>query len=464
MSIAPQLIVAANRLPVRRVKRDDGSSGWITAPGGLVSALSPALAQSDNPSWVGWTGDPTLMEQEPFEVDGIQLLPVPLTTGELDAHYNGMSNGTLWPLYHDKVGPVEFHRTWFDGYRTINHRFAETVAKQAKAGATVWIQDYQLQLVPGFLRQLRPDLRIGFFLHIPFPPAELFNQLPWRETLIEGILGSDLVGFQTPRGAANFRRVAVSLGRAEVSDDDLVLKDNRRVRLNSHPIGIDFDRYDSASREHATSERSRDLRARLGNPRTVLLGVDRLDYTKGIDNRLRAFKELLADGVVHPSQVTMIQVADPSRDKVDAYIDLRARVERLVGEINGDFGRVGVPVVHYIHQSQSFDELLALYRTADIMLVTPFADGMNLVAKEYVASRYDESGVLVLSEFAGAAHQLRQALTVNPYDIDGLKSAIAAAVNMTPEDQRQRLRDMRKEIEATDVKSWAETFLADLRR
>lgn len=463
MSVAPQLIVVANRLPVRRVERDNGTSKWVTSPGGLVSALSPALAQSDNPSWVGWTGDATHPEQEPFEVDGIRLLPVPVTQDELDAHYNGMSNGTLWPLYHDKVGPVEFHRTWFEGYRTVNQRFANTVAEAAKPGATVWIQDYQLQLVPGLLRELRPDLLIGFFLHIPFPPAELYTQLPWRETLVSGILGSDLIGFQTPRGAANFRRVAAFLGQAEIDEDDLVIEGGRRIRLGAYPIGIDFNRYETASLDHATSERSRDLRAQLGNPRTVILGVDRLDYTKGIDVRLRAFKELLADGVLHPSQVTMVQVADPSRDKVDAYIDLRARVERLVGEINGDFGRVGVPVVHYIHQTQSFDALLALYRAADIMLVTPFADGMNLVAKEYVASRYDESGVLVLSEFAGAAHQLREALTVNPYDIDGLKSAIAEAVKMTPEEQRQRMRDMRKEIETTDVKSWADTFLADLR-
>ncbi len=462
MSAAPQLIVVANRLPVRRVERDDGTSEWVTSPGGLVSALSPALAQSDNPSWVGWTGDRTHQVQEPFAVDGINLIPIPVTPVELDAHYNGMSNGTLWPLYHDKVGPVEFHRTWYEGYRTVNKRFAESVAKSAKPGAVVWVQDYQLQLVPGYLKELRPDLQIGFFLHIPFPPAELFNQLPWRDALVSGILGSDLVGFQTPRSAANFRRVAEFLGKGTIDNDDLIV-DGRRVRLSSYPIGIDFHRYEAAGVDHATSERSRDLRAQLGNPRTVILGVDRLDYTKGIDVRLRAFKELLADGVLHPSQVTMVQVADPSRDNVDAYIDLRGRVERLVGEINGDYGRVGVPVVHYIHQTQNFDALLALYRTADIMLVTPFADGMNLVAKEYVATRYDESGALVLSEFAGAAHQLTEALTVNPYDVDGLKSAIAEAVRMTPEEQRQRMRDMRKEVEATDVRTWAADFLADLR-
>jgi trehalose 6-phosphate synthase len=457
-----QLVVVANRLPVRRVELEDGSTEWATSPGGLVSALSPALQQNTDRCWVGWAGSDSTDSTEPFAVDGMKLVPVPITGEELDNHYNGMSNGTLWPLYHDKVGPVEFHRHWFDGYRTVNKRFAEATAEVAESGATVWIQDYQLHMVPGFLRRLRPDLRIGFFLHIPFPPAELFTQLPWREHLAEGMLGADLIGFQTPRGAANFQRVASFLEVATVDGKHRLKHDAREIRLGAYPIGIDASRYENAARSHEIEERSRDLRAGLGNPRTVLLGVDRLDYTKGIDVRLRAFKELLADGVLHPSQVTMVQVAEPSRDQVDAYADLRARVEQLVSEINGDYGRVGFPVVHYIHQSQDFDELMSLYRAADVMLVTPFADGMNLVAKEYVAARYDESGAMVLSEFAGAAHQLSDALTVNPYDIDGVKAAVAQAVSMSPEEQRTRLRALREVVKSTDVSFWVESFLNDL--
>ncbi len=463
---SPQLVVVANRLPVRRTPDDDGILQWTTSPGGLVSALTPALAESGRGCWVGWDGSTPGSESMvdvpdlPDEIDGIKLVDIPISAEELENHYDGMSNGTLWPLYHDKIGSVEFHRHWYDGYRRVNERFAEATAEAADENAIVWIHDYQLQLAPAMLRNIRPDLTIGFFLHIPFPPRELFQQLPWRTGLSRGILGSDLIGFQTPQAIANFHGVVNHLGLTTSADDQTLTYEGRTIRTSAYPIGIDVDRYQDAAASHAIMEASRDLRARLGNPQTVLLGVDRLDYTKGIDVRLRAFRELLADGELHPSQVTMVQVADPSRDKVDAYVDIRNRVERLVSEINGDYGRVGFPVVHYIHQSQSFTELMALYRTADVMLVTPFADGMNLVAKEYVASRHDESGVLVLSEFAGAAHQLSDAITVNPYDVDGLKDAIAEAVKMPAEEQRRRLKALRDTVASTDVKQW----LADFRR
>jgi len=460
-----QLVIVANRLPFRRVVTDDAVS-WTTSPGGLVSALAPSLADADEMAWVGWAGDEdeqTTVGPDPVVVDGLRLSPVPLTATEKQLHYDGMSNGTLWPLYHDKVAPSEFHRSWYDGYRRVNQRFAEATAKVASDGSVVWVHDYQLQMVPAMLRALRPDLRIGFFLHIPFPPEELFRQLPWRRALAEGILGSDLVGFQTPDGAANFMRLAVGAGVATREGKSTLVVDEggnpRRVLVKSFPIGIDHQRYEQAAMDHAVTNASRDLQARLGQPHVVLLGVDRLDYTKGIDVRLRAFKELLADGSIHASQVSMVQVAEPSRDAVEAYVSLRARVEQLVGEINGDYGRVGFPVVHYIHQTQTFEQLLSLYRAADVMLVTPFRDGMNLVAKEYVATRYDDTGVLVLSEFAGAAHQLKNALLVNPYDIDGLKQAIVDAVNMDHDEVRKRMRSLRRAVKRTDAVSWARSFL-----
>ena len=324
---------------------------------------------------------------------------------------------------------------------------------------------------------------MGSFFIFRSRPASYFKQLPWRSALTKGILGADLIGFQTPQAVANFHQAANHLGLAEtveeapstfgddetepndVSSENTTLSvDGRLVRTEAFPIGIDVDRYQDASSSHPVIEASRDLRASLGNPRTVLLGVDRLDYTKGIDVRLRAFRELLADGVLHPSEVTIVQVAEPSRDNVDAYVDIRGEVERLVSEINGDYGRVGFPVVHYIHQTHSFPELMALYRAADVMLVTPFADGMNLVAKEYVATRYDQTGVLVLSEFAGAAHQLNAAILVNPYDIDGLKEAIAEAVQMPADEQRQRNAALRAVVAFTDVNRWARDFLAALER
>jgi trehalose 6-phosphate synthase len=457
------LVIVANRLPVRW-EDQDGDGGWATSPGGLVSAVTPAvhaMAGAGGAAWVGWSGAEAA--EEPFRVEDLVLRPVSLSAEEKQLHYDGMSNGTLWPLYHDKVVPAEFHRTWWDGYRRVNERFAREAAAVAADHATVWVHDYQLQLVPGMLREMRPDLRIGFYLHIPFPPPELFFQLPWRQRIAAGMLGADLCGFQTPESARNFHRLAVSLGLASGRDAWELDVDGRPVRTRAFPIGIDVERYDTAGRADDTAEHARDLRARLGQPHTVILGVDRLDYTKGIDVRLRAFRELLADGVLRAPQVTMVQVAQPSRDDVEAYVTLREEVDRLVGEINGDHGRVGFPVLHYIHQSVGFDELMALYRAADVMLVTPFRDGMNLVAKEWVATRYDLTGTLVLSEFAGAATELADALLVNPYDIDGLKSTIARAVSLEPEEARQRMTAMRAAVTGNDATGWADRFLAELR-
>lgn len=460
------LVIVANRLPVRWEEPAEDSAegenqgGWVPSPGGLVSGLGPALTRFKGIAWIGWTGTDT--PEDPFDLGSIHLRPVTISQDEKVLFYDGMANGTLWPLYHDKAVPAEFHRRWFDGYRRVNERYAVAASHVASEGALVWVHDYQLQLVPAILRELRPDLRIGFFLHIPFPPPELFITLPWRNQLARGMLGADLVGFQTPESAANFRRLVQQLNLIQSLDGDLIRTDTGIVRASAYPIGIDFDTYEEAAMSDATTEAARDLRARLGTPHTVLLGVDRLDYTKGIDVRLRALGELLDDGELNPAHVTMMQVAQPSRDDVEAYITLRAEVDRLVGQINGDHSRVGFPVVHYLHQDVDFDDLMAMYRAADVMLVTPFRDGMNLVAKEYVATRYDFTGTLVLSEFAGAATELSDALIVNPYDINGLKAAIVQAVSMTPPEARERMERMRAAVQRNDAVGWAQGFLDDL--
>jgi trehalose 6-phosphate synthase len=461
--LTADLVVVANRLPIRRVQSEDGEGPeWVVSPGGLVSAVAPVLADRNRFAWVGWPGDfegPV----EPFTHDGMRLVPVPVSVEEHALHYEGMSNGTLWPLYHDKVEPAEFHRHWYDGYRRINRRFADEVARTAAQNATVWIHDYQLQLVPGYLRAQRPDLTIGFFLHIPFPPPELFQQIPWRDELTTGLLGADLLGFQTSKGAKNFSRLATSLDLVTSSSYNELSRNGRTVHVSAFPIGIDVERYSTGADRPEIKERAAAVRERLGNPKAVLLGVDRLDYTKGIDVRLRAFKELLFEEHFAPGEVILIQVAEPSRDNVDAYVALRERVQQLVGEINGDFARVGLTPVHYIHQSRDFDELMSLYRSADVMIVTPLRDGMNLVAKEYVATRFDDTGVLVLSEFAGAAEELTEALIVNPYDIDGVKAALLRAVAMPSAEARQRMAAMRAKVEANHATRWAESFLDALR-
>ena len=324
------------------------------------------------------------------------------------------------------MAPPEFHRHWWQAYVKVNERFADAVAEVAAEGATVWVQDYQLQLVPAALRERRPDLRIGFFLHIPFPPTELFLQLPWRKRIIEGLLGADLVGFHTPGGARNFRALATRLADADRPSGGELRYGGRTVKVGAFPISIDARALDELARTPEVQERAKAIRADLGDPEHVLLGVDRLDYTKGIDVRLRAFEELLDEG--RADDTVMIQIATPSRERVEHYQRLRADVEQAVGRINGEYARVGHPVLHYLHQSLPREQLAAFFAAADVMLVTPLRDGMNLVAKEYVASRPDLGGVLVLSEFTGAAAELKDALLINPHDIDGLKAAIVDGV------------------------------------
>jgi trehalose 6-phosphate synthase len=433
-----------------------------------VTALEPFL-RVHHGAWVGWPGVPDV-EVQPIEDDDMTLHPVPLSAVEVADYYEGFSNATLWPLYHDVVAPPVFHRHWWNAYQEINERFAAATAKVASENATVWVQDYQLQLVPRMLRESRPDLQIGFFLHIPFPPVELFLQLPWRTELIRGLLGADLVGFHLPGGAQNFMFLARRLAGASTSRSAVGIRtrlgevnvDGRTVRVGDFPFSIDSTALDKMARSKPIRQRAQHIRAELGNPKTILLGVDRLDYTKGIDVRLRAVEELYADGRITADDVVMVQLATPSRERIEHYQRMRADIEQTVGRINGEFGRVGHPAVHYLHQSIPREELIAFYVAADVMLVTSVRDGMNLVAKEYVACRPDLNGTLVLSEFAGAAAELTNAFLVNPHDLDGIKNAIERAITADPEERHRRMRALRRQVMTHDVQRWAQSFLAAL--
>jgi trehalose 6-phosphate synthase len=455
-----ELVIVANRLPVDRVARPDGGTSWRVSPGGLVTALEPIMRANEG-LWIGWPGG-TDTDLEPFEHDGMTLDPMALSAEEIERFYEGFSNSTIWPLYHNLVAKPEFHREWWDSYVEVNRRFAQRAAERAAKKATVWVQDYQLQLVPQLLRELRPDLRIGFFLHIPFPPTELFQQLPWRRQLLEGLLGADLIGFQLPGGAANFVRLVRQRVGHKTHRDLVYLPDGRTVRAEAFPISIDYKGFEKLSRSESVHARAASIRRALGNPATVFLGVDRLDYTKGIYARLRAYAELIRDGALDVDDAVFVQVATPSREKVEEYRVLRDEIDRLVGRINGDLGRIGRPAISYMHASYPRDEMAALYRAADVMVVTPYRDGMNLVAKEYVACRYDEGGALVLSEFAGAAAELRQAWQVNPYDLNGMKAALIEAAHADPKDRQRRMRAMRKTVRGADVAAWAKAFLDEL--
>lgn len=461
-------VVVANRLPVDLVRDADGNETWKASPGGLVTALESIL-RANSGAWVGWPGVPDAAP-EPFDADGIRLHSVTLSTRDVELYYEGFSNATLWPLFHDVVVPPEYHREWWNAYRDVNTRFAEATAAAAATGATVWVQDYQLLLVPQLLRELRPDLTIGFFLHIPFPPVELFMQLPWRTELVEGMLGADLVGFHLPGGADNFRILANKLRghpsvrlRSSKTKAAEIRVDDRMVRVGAFPISIDSTAVDSLARSRETLARAARLRDELGSPRVLMLGVDRLDYTKGIDVRLRALEELFEEGRLDPHEVTLLQLATPSRERVEQYQIMRSQIEESVGRINGTFGEIGHPVVTYIHRPVPKPELTAFYAAADVMLVTPVRDGMNLVAKEYVATCTDGAGALVLSEFAGAANELRQAYLCNPHDLEGVKDAImAAAVDDPPEERRRRMRSLRRQVLGNDVHAWARRFFDTL--
>lgn len=458
------LVVVANRLPVDVTVGEDGEPTWTRSPGGLVTALNPVMAKADG-AWVGWSGAPD-HDVEPFEVDGTELIPVTLSAEDIEKFYEGFSNDTLWPLYHDVISPPTFHRTWWEAYQRVNRRFAEAAAGQAAHGATVWVHDYQLQLVPKMLRELRPDLRIGYFHHIPWPPLELFIQLPWRKQVVEGLLGADLIGFQRGGDAANFVRVVRRLTGLTTRGQVITLskhgKVERHVRAAAFPISIDSGAFDELARTPEVQARAKQIRTELGDPEVLLLGVDRLDYTKGIRHRIKAYGELLHDGRLSATSTTLVQVASPSRENVDAYAQLRDEVEQLVGRINGDYGQVGHAPVQYLHQSFPMEEMAALYLAADVMLVTALRDGMNLVAKEYVAARSDDRGALVLSEFTGAADELTGAILVNPHDIDGMKDAITYAVHIDPRESRKRMRRLRRRVLGHDVNAWSQEFLAVL--
>lgn len=453
-------VVVANRLPVDRVVGADGEVEWRTSPGGLVTALEPVMRQHSG-VWIGWSGAPDDGLQ-PLEINGLQLVPVGLSATEVAEYYEGFSNATLWPLYHDVLAPPEYHREWWQAYVAVNLRFAEAAAEVAEPGATVWIHDYQLQLVPGMLRRIRPDVRIGFFLHIPFPPAELFLQMPWRDRIIGGLLGADLIGFQTLAGAQNFTRIARSRLNVTRNRERLTLPSGRVVIARPYPIAIDTRGFQALSKAPAVQARTAEIRADLGNPETIFLGVDRLDYTKGIPQRIRAFGELLVEGTLDPAKVSFIQVATPSRERVEEYRKLRDDMDRLVGRINGDVGSIGHAPITYLHASYGREEMAALYSVADVMVVTPLRDGMNLVAKEYIACRSRNSGALVLSEFAGAAHELRKAYLVNPYDIDSVKQVMTTAVRDSAAEKQRRMRLLRRQVFEHDIDRWAREYLEDL--
>ena len=459
-----RLLIVANRLPVTVIPTSEGVE-IERSTGGLATGLARPHEQSGG-LWIGWSGaGDDLTEAQQIELtrqlDAQRLVAVPLTSEQVTRYYEGYSNGVLWPLFHYLLDQVPLLASDWDVYVQANELFAEVVAQQYRPGDLVWVHDYQLLLVPGLLRRRLPEARIGFFLHIPFPSEELFRTLPARKQLLEGMLGADLVGFHTPTYLRHFATALTDILGLTV-DIDRVQLPGRELRLGVFPMGIDADSFQRLAQDPAVEAEAEALRGD-GSVR-ILVGVDRLDYTKGIPRRLLAFEKMLKSHPELRERVRLVQVAVPSRTGVEAYQEFRSLVDGLVGRINGAFGTPRWVPVHYIFRGLSAADLVAIYRAADVMLVTPLRDGMNLVAKEFIASRTDGDGVLVLSEFAGAAWELPEALQVNPYDTEASAEIFFRALTMDVDERRARLAPLRERVAAFDVHRWVSLFLEQLEK
>jgi trehalose 6-phosphate synthase/phosphatase len=458
-----RLLIVSNRLPVT-VKAERGELRVVPSAGGLATGLRGPHEKS-NGLWIGWPGDVSKLDSaQKSALDerlaGLRCAPVHLAEEDVTRFYDGFSNGVLWPLFHYLLELIPIDSRDWDAYRKVNEQFADVVAAHYQPGDHVWVHDYQLCLLPGLLRQRIPDVRVGFFLHIPFPSTEVFRTLPWRDAILEGLLGADLIGFHTFSYLRHFTTALLRVLGVE-ANVDRVAYDGREIRLGVFPMGIDVASFaDLAKAEDVLAEAASIKNE--GNEQKVLLGIDRLDYTKGIPRRLMAFERLLEREPSLRGKVRFVQLAVPSRTNVEAYADFRRQVDQLVGRINGTYASVNWTPIQYMYRSLSPRHVAAFYKGADVMLVTPLRDGMNLVAKEFVACRDDEDGVLILSEFAGAAVELGESLQVNPYDIERVAQTMKQALLMPLEERRERMRGLRRRVLEYDVHKWAASFLDEL--
>lgn len=454
-----RLIIVSNRLPFT-IAVKGGTARPEPSTGGLASGMRH-LHDRGGALWIGWSGDLDRLSDERaaalrLELEASRFVDVPIPAEEQRIFYDEVSNGVLWPICHDRLDQLPLNVGGWDVYERVNRRFAETVVAQYRDGDTIWVHDYQLMRVPAMLREMLPDARIGFFLHVPFPNPEIFFALPTRRWLVEGLLGADLIGFHTRRWRGHFTAALRRLLGVEMDADSTIRWQSRRVQLGIYPMGIDAAHIASvALSSEVNTER---IRLRTEGQR-LLVGIDRLDYSKGLLRRLSAFADLLRRYPEWHERVRLIQVGVPSRGGIGSYDRFREEINELVGRINGEFSSARWSPVRYLHRSIPESLLVSLFRAADVMLVTPLRDGMNLVCKEFVASRIDEDGVLVLSEFAGAADELTEAVLVNPYDAAGMADAMHEGLVMPGPERRRRMRLLRRQVMSSTVHRWAEGFL-----
>lgn len=456
-----RIIIVSNRLPVKLTWKD-GAITYQTSEGGLATGLSSIYKQNQN-LWIGWPGSAVGEgDQSKIKTDlALQnLAPIFLTQQEINDFYEGFSNETLWPLFHYFPTYASYHPEQWEVYRSVNKKFAEAILKIATKDDIIWVHDYQLMLVPQMVRRELPDVSIGFFNHIPFPSYEIFRLLPWRKELLCGVFGADVIGFQTYDDVRHFISAANRIANISGSVNELNVKD-RVVSVDAFPISIDYKKYRQLAEQSMTRRNEKKLR-KLTNNNKLIISIDRLDYSKGIIHRLEAFSLMLERYPELRGKVVYIQLVVPSRDNVTKYKEIKEEMNRMVSEINGRFGMLGWQPIQHFYRSFSPTLLSALYRAADVALVTPMRDGMNLVSKEYVASKTDQKGVLVLSEMAGAARELSEAMIINPNDIWNFCETIYQALNMPEDEQKRRMTSMQQTVSRFDINNWVTNFIDKL--
>ncbi|MEM6801808.1 MAG: bifunctional alpha,alpha-trehalose-phosphate synthase (UDP-forming)/trehalose-phosphatase [Bacteroidota bacterium] len=455
-----RIIIVSNRLPVT-IDRSAGQLIYHPSAGGLATGLN-SLDQSIEKLWIGWPGKPV---EDGYEKDTISLqfqqddmFPVFLSQEDVEMFYEGFSNKTIWPHFHYFTQFTSYEEQYWESYVDVNKRFAKAIELNLQEGDMVWVHDYQLMLVPGMLRKKYPGLSIGFFLHIPFPSYEIFRTLPWRNEILEGILGADQVGFHTFGYMRHFLSAVYRILGHEHNFGKVALAD-RSVNIDTFPMGIDYMKYAQPKVESEISEEVKFIQE-YGKRRTLILSIDRLDYSKGIPERIYSYGRFLKNNPQFQGSVTLILVVVPSRSNVEEYKDLKVEVDKRVGHVNGELGTFNWIPIRYYYRSFPFDSLSAMYKASHIALITPLRDGMNLVAKEFIASKEDSKrGVLILSEMAGASEELQEAILVNPNDTKDVEKALVQAMEMPEQEQQSRLEEMQKKLKRYEVRHWANSFI-----
>jgi trehalose 6-phosphate synthase/phosphatase len=455
-------IIVSNRLPVKIVEAD-GRYELSASEGGLATGLGSIYKKGDN-VWIGWPGLDVPVERQDEvrkQLEELNLIPVFLTTEEINQYYEGFSNEVLWPVFHYMVTYAHYEQSYWTFYQSVNQKFAEIVIDYVQDGDTIWVHDYQLLLLPALIREKEAHVTIGFFQHIPFPSYEIFRLIAWREEIINGMFGSDLIGFHTFDDVRHFLSAASKIVLSKFADNVINYND-RQIVVESFPMGIDDEKYESLISESAVQEHIKEVKESFSGQK-IILSIDRLDYSKGILQRLLAFELLLQNYPEYIENIVLYMIVVPSRDTVPQYKELREQIDQLVGNINAMFRTLNWAPIHYFYRSFPIETLSALYNTADVCLVTPMRDGMNLVSKEYIASRSNNDGVLILSEMAGASKELNDALIVNPNNIVEIMNTILRAINMPEWEQQNRMKSMRSVVKKFNIHLWVKNFMEKLK-